>query len=694
MHFRNMIVLIICCLILLMSVSLADAEVTTYDPFEVYRGTAGSFTFALPGLPTAVVHEFDMINLWQDGIQMWGECGNDGSEYQLRAADIQQGIEYFTGLNPKDSREKNNWRALYAFSSYYIDYQGGTAGTPVINAEDQSMIFHYTYPDAPGSTYTAKCLLDGSYAVCLLMEDCDHQERAFSELRQLTEEETEGLKNSQPYLLDFNGIPMTFPKEPTFLNVDNGSSAICFAEDYTRIIAQYVPIGLTLNMDQEEAADSLKMLAEKAMDIVGGGTVESGTASGDADLWKYEYTALLDSPYNTTFREEFLWIGRVYVGDSGIWYLMCNDTETGRAWLNSAGEASGKYLAEDLNSAGETSLDLPWSYLSIELNALLAEERTDDGAPATLRQLMRGITEIQKDESFGGLFDDVQIGDALFSNGQWVRTAVIAYDAFALLFMSSEEETAVINEIHIIVNDEYDTEALGILSAGFAQAAEGEDYPELAAIRQGNSSRLPENWEGKRYRTKESHEAKGGSFDYWLLTMKAVYPETVQHIPEWTEEIAFDVPEKSVSDFRADWNRMDSNWYGGQFPLQTLDPQQADDGKFVHFFIFGDQTCIALTTDSEEENGLISKLQIYNLNDFPAQTFLGGLMALAIMTDMPEDEFIRMTLMLQEYPMWNDLLALDPVAGWKGKMLVLTGDEYNDQYVPNAYILDMTIPAE
>ena len=69
-------------------------------------------------------------------------------------------------------------------------------------------------------------------------------------------------------------------------------------------------------------------------------------------------------------------------------------------------------------------------------------------------------------------------------------------------------------------------------------------------------------------------------------------------------------------------------------------------------------------------------------------------MALAIMTDMPEDEFIRMTLMLQEYPMWNDLLDLDPVVGWKGKMLVLTGDEYNGQYVPNAYILDMTIPIE
>ena len=30
----------------------------------------------------------------------------------------------------------------------------------------------------------------------------------------------------------------------------------------------------------------------------------------------------------------------------------------------------------------------------------------------------------------------------------------------------------------------------------------------------------------------------------------------------------------------------------------------------------------------------------------------------------------------------------------EGKMLVLTGDEYNGQYVPNAYILDMTIPEE
>ena len=120
----------------------------------------------------------------------------------------------------------------------------------------------------------------------------------------ITEEEKKVLKNAQPYPTNFNGIPMTFPKEPIYLNVDNGSTAICFAEDYTRIVAQYVPIGLKLDMDQEEAADSLKMLAEKAMDIVGGGKVESGTASGDADLWEYEYTALLDSPYNTTFRDD------------------------------------------------------------------------------------------------------------------------------------------------------------------------------------------------------------------------------------------------------------------------------------------------------------------------------------------------------------------------------------------------------
>ena len=167
MRFRTVIVLIICCLILLMPVSFADTEVSAYDPFEVYRGTAGSFAFALPGMPTATVHEYEMINLWQDGIQMWGECKSDGAEYQLRAADITQGIEYFTGLNPKDSREKNNWRALYAFSSYYIDYQGGTAGAPMINAEDQSMIFHYTYPDTPKSTYTANaCWTEAMLFVC------------------------------------------------------------------------------------------------------------------------------------------------------------------------------------------------------------------------------------------------------------------------------------------------------------------------------------------------------------------------------------------------------------------------------------------------------------------------------------------------------------------------------------------------
>ncbi len=67
-------------------------------------------------------------------------------------------------------------------------------------------------------------------------------------------------------------------------------------------------------------------------------------------------------------------------------------------------------------------------------------------------------------------------------------------------------------------------------------------------------------------------------------------------------------------------------------------------------------------------------------------------MSLAAVTDMPDDQFMLITAMLQEYPTWQDLTGLLPIAGWGGKLLTVTDIDTDGDIIPAAYILDMPLP--
>ena len=75
-------------------------------------------------------------------------------------------------------------------------------------------------------------------------------------------------------------------------------------------------------------------------------------------------------------------------------------------------------------------------------------------------------------------------------------------------------------------------------------------------------------------------------------------------------------------------------------------------------------------------------------DDSMEEVCAGGLLALACVTGMPDEQFWLMLMMLGEYPDWEDLAQLDPIVGWNGKQLVLSEEEFEGKMIPAAYILD------
>jgi len=195
-------------------------------------------------------------------------------------------------------------------------------------------------------------------------------------------------------------------------------------------------------------------------------------------------------------------------------------------------------------------------------------------------------------------------------------------------------------------------------------------------------------WKGERYEAVESFV--DNSMPYHLMTIKALKPSELEHIPEEKENSnAFAEPISSIKQFRDWWYRLNWNINNGQFWLGHMEPHENEDGTVLWITAFGDTTAVALTTESVNESSGIIKANVYNMDGNMQQTFLGGLMTLAALTDMPDEQYLLMTMMLMEHPLWEDLLELNPVASWNGKQLVLADVEYNGEIVPTAYILDM-----
>ena len=667
----------------------AEEEEWFYDPFEVYQGTVGNIAFAFPGIPLTVFHDADNEGVWTDSLQMWGNCAWDRAEYQLRSADIAPLLEGFKERYPEDSDEHRTYQALYNFATYYISQLGGTTDTPAVDTEKHLMLFNYTYSDTPDSTYRAKCYLDGTYAVCFYMEECDECEKAMSLFEPLTEKKQAMFDSIRfKHLIDFYGLPMVFPQEPV-LGKDQGtvSSAFCMAEDYTNILAQYVHVGLTFGGTPEEAEETMKTLSEDAMEMFGPASILSGTLSGDESEWTYDYVFMLDSQYNEILPEAFTWRGKTISGENGIWYLFCNDTETGRAWLN---------------SMIDPSLQLsPDSALWMDENLVLTGEQPADGEPVSLRRFCKNFKALMLTgpEGIDGYSaDSVSVGDPVWTNGQWKRVLYLGYsDEFLVLSVSSEEEDALVNEIEIFINDQTDESLYALLTSWCAESAECEpgDYHLLREKKADELISL--SMQSKHYTLSGSHVDPDAEIGFNHMSIKALNPAALPVLADTTIGITPADPVKTVRQFRDAWHKLNMTIFHGQFLLEDMDPVALEDGTFMYASLFGNGSVVTLVTKAESIDSDIVYASVHNLDGDTGNVVDGGMLAHAALSGMEPQLAFYDSMILSGHLNWDDLYYMDPAIGYNGKMLAFYVDEYDGEPFPLALVMDMALqeaPAE
>lgn len=675
-----------CVLILALCCPAAWAEEETregvrFDPLEIYRGMIGNVWFSLPGMPV-VLNEADYPGFWKDSVLMFGRCGKDGSEYQLSTADIAEGIAGFQERYPDSTAEENAAQALFAFSRIHVEMGGGAVGRPRLASKDGYLIgtFEYSYEDAPDSSYSAVCILDGSIAVCLQAEACQHSAEALNALLPATEEQRSALESDGPAEENFFGLPLTFPCAPVYSEFDGGVMASAFARDFTCIIAQHIPVGLKMDAEPEEVGPGMQKLAVRLLNSVSGGEPKNGALSGSADTrWQYDFTGIVDAGFGEALGQP--WLGRIYAGEDGVWYLLCADTETGRAFM----DAAGKQAAEEM----------PYSGLAVEQAAAAAADREED-APADLYQFTKALRALLSEHAYGcrAGAEELEISQAIFCGDRWVRHVSIGSpEVYALLIMNTDQEPGVVNQVRVLGLYETAYGDFAPFAACCLEAAGGPGSREaLQAFAEAEKGAAGEIETPGGYRAAYSFlNPEDSDLQYHLATMTALEAAPQERgIPQPGDEDEMQ-PIRAHSilagDFEARWAHVVQTLYDGAYALQYISAQTMDDGKTMRVYVMDGETAVAVITDGEDDFALIERVMVTNLTQFPPLALMGGLISFAAVSGIPDDQFISLCGALMEYPMWQDLCGMWPIGAWNGVMLLTGERDVGDASVPCAFVV-------
>ena len=116
---------------------------------------------------------------------------------------------------------------------------------------------------------------------------------------------------------------------------------------------------------------------------------------------------------------------------------------------------------------------------------------------------------------------------------------------------------------------------------------------------------------------------------------------------EWIFGLTGDSEAMTVQEFCDGWDQINRTVYANMVPITDRMTVPREDGQEMHMLMFGDSSAVLLMCDADGQER-ISSIMVLNYEEFPPQVLLGGLISFAVVTRMPMDELIRVTLMLQE----------------------------------------------
>ena len=621
---------------------------------EFFEGIWGDIIFHLPGYPERI-RDGDMDDGWTDNWQLMGNCMEDNAEYQMHMADIAPLVDYFINAYPREG--KNTCRAQALLN--YAMFIPGTYGAQIENVESGKedgsdniwVDVEFTYPDVPDIPYMGHFMLSGTKAVCLVMVQCDHAAMTAEGMRFITAEEREAwlAKKQQQFFSPLYGLQMTFPAQTRYFSTEEIETVACFTADWGMIQVQYNPIGMTLDDETEETI--LEAMEKIARDYM---LLPYETEARDPILSRpAEHTAQLDFSFtNQMSLGEYgqKMLGRLYVGEYGIWYLYAPDDETGREFLAHTFLADEEQMLADNGNADSENT----GYVPEPLNE--AETISLPVFRDRLEKLMNNDIP-----GFQWKPGNLYWSDAVFCGGEWVRGMynTSADIGAALIHLDSSRDDAAVREIIML---------------RYADTEDGKDdwrrLSELCALALRGDKEL----------TEEHLEPEESALVYDRVRLQPIgtIPQIAEDIPYPEGQSIEPIPDSGVT-VKTFEERLRSLLY--------MDVQFYMQQENMYIYVVEDQALIQVVTDGKDDDAPISMVIIMGMAEEAAPAVVSCTsMAFGAMTGMTQAESLVTVYALMETPMWYELADLWPLLSRGNIAAHLQDTMIDNEWIPMGFV--------
>lgn len=644
---KKLLCSVLAAVLLCASLGAAFAEPSGIDQetaMRFFSGVYGNIAFELPGMVERI-RDVDLEDAWTDSWQLMGYCLQDGAEFQLHMADIAPLVGYFKANYPDDSEDTCRLQALMNYGLFMPN----TYGIDVLDAQPHGsretgnlwLELRFVYHDNPDAEYIGRFLLSGTQAACLVMLGCEHARPVADALRFVTDEERESLLSEKHQVTWYalHGLEMTFPSKPIHDERDGMETIGCFTEAWSFMQVSYYPYSMILNADDASIRDSLITIAQEKMLV----PYETDQVLDPVYSRPAEHTAQLDFRFvNRTSMGDYgqKMLGRLYVGEYGIWYVYTSDDEDGKAFLDSMALSQNEpdASAETMSDPGSESPSAEATGRKDTPSSEAASEASFSPA-STLKEFRAILEGLMNDSALGFRWKpgNLRWCDAVFSGGEWMR-AVFSPDAeglgAALIRLDSSDEDAKIRGITMLRYADYEEwKDDWLLFAGVC-----------ALALRGDPAVTEEHLDP---------EESVLVYDRVQILPLGDVPPVAEDIPYPEQDDIDGIPDSgvTVAMFEERFRQLTD------YPLSLY----SDDGD-SKTYLLGSEAGVMVYTDGEGDDAQVDMVVVMGLSEEAAPVVVHGtVVSFGALAGMSSEEAVLSSYVLMETPLWNQLCDLWPL---------------------------------
>ena len=654
------------CICLLMSVFPALTEENTDEALQamkLFKGEKDGVAFALPGFAERLKDE-DNPGYWKDSVQLAGSCAEDGAEFQLRTADISEWLKTYRAVKPNAKDRDVMAQVLYRYSTVILSTFGAeTANIKAKTVGEDGLIltYDYTYPDTPGIQYYAKCIIRAGKAYCLTMQECGHWESARDALR-MTEEASASAGYDK---VDIAGLEAVFPQAPVIREEDAYTVLAAFSEDWSYLSVQYIPGRVSLPEEENERWNQiLKVAGEKVMPAVGGSEVISPRLFSLGDGYMLSFSSVSTERLGEYGQR---WLLRLYITSVGIWYVYAADTEEGAAFMSR------------LHMENEAPVEITPESEATDVD-VSADTQT---APVIYSDFQNRMEALLASRAYGTDFEGGYWSEPFFTDGHWVHvlfSTVFQELPYLIVYTDGPESDALVTEARALGSDPgcmYGDVAIIASCAAESLVGEGIHNVLRARLAARRSGEAPEETYGGYKWVQSYYSSPYTAEKHHLISISALEQPNNRKAPTLPDE--GELPDitgstMTLTTLVESINRYSRDYFSGMFDASL----HQDPNTGAWFAVVGKSVMVRPTLSNETPDSAIRQVWIADVQEQAPYAMAATLIVYAAMTDLSKEEYMALNLRLTEYPFWDDLAGMQPLAAKNGVMAVLSDDETED----------------